>query len=264
MELGSIFKDEDVWGDFGGIFGLWPQPPKHLPLRILGLSGAPWPDEIRKAYREKLFMAHPDLRPAFENPEYQEIAQKGRGDLPDIQELVWARDCALRQAPKPKPVTTNGGDKMERTANVTSTVKREYFDREPGEPRVCRLCGKEIEPKRLARIYGDQTVFCDECAEKDKEEYKKKGWRDWNNFHQRCGNCGVWTMAGYRSSRYCSWECQRQADAARRRQYRELRRSNRICAECGNRFTPRRADGKYCSPACRQRAYRKRLRSRER
>lgn len=260
MDFGSIF--EEVASCFDTLLGRWPQPPKHLPLRILGLSGNPWPDEIKKAYREKLFAAHPDLRPAFDNPEYQEMAQKGRGDLPDIQELVWARDCALRQAPKPNSETDtvhlplDGGLDviLERMMRQKQRPGPRVFESEVGTPRICCLCGGELPlPHRITRQWHrgrlrQPRLYCDACIEKQPKE--NTSWL------KRCPACGVWMLS--RRHRYCSEECGRSAKAARQRKGRERRRSNRRCAECGRRFTPQRADGKYCSPACRQRAFRKR------
>ena len=242
--FGSIFKElDDI---FGGLLGRWPQPPKHLPLRILELSGDPWPDEIRKAYRAKLLDAHPDLRPAFDNPEYQEMAQKGRGDLSDIQELVWARDCALRQAPGKRPVTDSVSNIDNKPIRVTpSKPDREYFDNEPGKPRICRLCGKQIEPIRIATSKWP-VLFCDDCV-----KTKHENW-----WYQRCRGCGVWMNRD--REKYCCSECQREAEARRKREHRQQWRMNKTCPICGEKFTPKRADAKYCSAACRQRAFRKR------
>lgn len=256
---GSIFKDfEDLIGDFLGT-GRSPKPPKHLPLRILGLSGDPWPDEIRSAYRAKLLATHPDLKPAFENPDFQEMAQKSRGKLPDIQELVWARDCALAQAPKPKPVTDDKPGIMGTPSGVTELLHRprppapERFNAEVGKPRVCWMCGKQIEPMRLEQKYGDQRVICDACGEA--EQKNRDDW-GWNYYHRRCAACGVWTEAGWQTSKYCSYECSRVAESKRRRERRKRQRADRVCPVCRKQFTPKRSDGKYCSAVCRQRAFR--------
>lgn len=248
INLGSIFESFEDF--FGILTGSWPQPPKHLPLRILDLSGDSSAEEIKKAYRIKLLEAHPDLQPAFENPEYREIAQEGRKDMPDIQELVWARDCALRKAFK--PVTTTSGITMGHVASVTP--RREYFDSKAGEPRVCWLCGKVLKPERPTPKYRAQTVYCDPCIEKEEKENEKNKY--WSRYHQRCPGCGVWTSAGWLTSRYCSDECRRSVEATRGRERRKRRRADRVCLTCGEKFTPGRSDGKYCSSACRQRAYR--------
>ena len=99
--MGGIFEESSF--DLNSLFGLpsFPEPPRELPLRILGLITGASQATIRQAFRAKVIGAHPDLRPAFDNPELRSMAQEGRGDLPDMQELVWARDCALRQAPAP-------------------------------------------------------------------------------------------------------------------------------------------------------------------
>lgn len=257
-DIGSIFKEfNDL---FGGILGKCPEPPKHLPLRILGLSGSPLPDEIRKAYRAKLLETHPDLRPAFDNSEYQEMAEKGRGDLPDVQELVWARDCALKHAPEPKPVTGNQGIMMEPLTNVTSTPykPRKTFKSKQGEPQVCRFCGEEIKPIRIYQKgrYWGQSVYCDSCMEKEKQ--KVKNW-NWDKHYKHCAFCNVWFgNSGFQIIKYCNRDCAVSAETARQRKARERRRSNIVCLECGEKFTPKRRDAKYCKAICKQRAFRKR------
>lgn len=254
MDFGSIFKDvEDIFGSFFGELRFWPQPPKHLPLRILGLSGDPWPNEIKSAYHAKLLAAHPDLRPAFDNPEYQEMAQKGRGDLPDIQELVWTRDCALRQAPRPKPVTDNGNPHGEETINVTPTIalrkSSKLFEAKIGEPEICCYCGGELKPPiRIRKRWKRQRFICDSCAEENGLKW------------DRCLNCGVlMSRRNHQKAKYCCYECKATSKAKLKRERRLRQRTNRVCPECGKKFTPRRGDAKYCSPACRQRAHRKRL-----
>jgi predicted nucleic acid-binding Zn ribbon protein len=232
--LGGMF--DDLAQLFG--VGSWPEPPDHLPLRILGLSEGASREAVVKAFRKKLLEIHPDLRPAFENPDFREWAQAGRGDLPDVQELVWARDCALRKIPE--PVTSNGSTAVSVTKSVTD---RPHFKAESGKAAICRNCGGELKPPERINLYRRSVeLYCDACAKRE----------DWIPDH-RCVVCGV-VMIGQASR--CSETCDRKAASEARRKRRAWRRGKKICQTCGERFEPTRTDAKYCSAACRQRAYR--------
>lgn len=240
----------DIFQDFMGLFGFgsYKEPPPEIPLRILGLVPVASQREIRKAFRAKVIEAHPDMKAAFDNPALQDIAQKHRKDLPEIRELIWARDCALMQAPK--PVTTTG----DRTASHPATVtrpQREYFTTEIGAEYVCRLCGAALcPPARIRHRYDSVSCFyCETCfQEKNTQRYPDSSVR-------RCVVCGV-GMSVRRPGCYCSDQCRNKAYRDQRRERRAWRRENTPCQTCGERFTPARSDAKYCSAACRQRAYR--------
>ena len=246
----------DIFNDFMALFGFgkYEAPPPEVPLRILGLLPGASQETIRKAFRAKVIEVHPDLKPAFDNPDFQDMAQQGRGDLPEIRELVWARDCALQQAPQ--PVTDSGGVAVDPLSTVT-TPERKYFKTEIGEPYICRLCGAPLRPPARIRYRGGYNIvevfYCDSCFEGKKET--EHGY--WNSTLRRCEICGV-GMSVKRSGKYCSWQCQNKGYAKQRREQRAERRENITCEICGEAFTPKRADAKYCSPACRQRAYRER------
>ncbi len=248
MDIGSIFQDfEDIFSDIFG--GGWPEPPDHVPLKILGLSGDPGRDEIKRAYHRAIMAAHPDLKLAFDNPAYRDMAQSSYGTFPDVQELIWASRCALRKRPEVKDVTDNNVTTMGGLRPVTREP-RKYFEVEKGQPRICRTCGAALPPPVRTSISHWPMLFCDKCHEKE-----EKGEFYFISRHRRCPRCRVWM--GDTRFKYCSHECSRAAERERRQMKRPS--SKRSCSDCKKEFVPTRMDARYCSARCRQRAHRGRV-----
>ena len=245
----------NIFGDFMQLFGFGSAeaPPKEVPLRLLGLVPPASYESIRKAFRAKVIEVHPDMMAAFNNTDLQDIAQKGRGELPEIRELVWARDCALAQAAK--PVTTNKGVSVRPLTTVTPPESKVH-DTAEGEPYVCRRCGDELRlPKRIRHRRDTVGCFyCDTCFEIKRDENKDR----WDRHSlRRCKVCGVGIDARYNRTIHCSDICKNKAYAERQRDVRARRRGSMICEICGETFTPKRKGASYCSNKCRQKQYRR-------
>ena len=213
-----------LFEDFGSMFESWPEPPETIPLQILGLKPSPSQRDIKSAFRAKVIEAHPDLKYAFELPAFRQAAEKHKGNLPEIRELVWARDVLIRMAPAEPIVTADG-------------VPTSHYRYPLPQTRECPKCQKQ------SKWCASE---CDHCG----------------YWFQRCPKCGGesrgWMVAW--RGQFAGWcvKCRTEGENERRRELRRRRRANRTCRVCGSTFTPKRSDGRYCSPSCRQRGYRER------
>lgn len=124
---------------------------------------------------------------------------------------------------------------------------------------ACRKCGSGWTTK-----YGKDRASCPECCKLARCVARKRGLLDAGPQRKPCGHCAetfeATTPSQKAHKRFCSAECQRQAQVLLRRKYqRDVRAGRRAtrplkrrevleCLACGNGLGP--SQKKYCSKAC--------------
>src|SRR5690606_2590178 len=72
---------------------------------------------------------------------------------------------------------------------------------------------------------------------------------------RQCGNCAKPFKPGKHHARYCSLECNIEAQAKKGKAERAARLEPRPCLECGEVFEPRTMRNLLCSKMCKDRRY---------
>ena len=258
-EVGNIFAEfaAEVFGT-----GSWTKPPETVPLRILGLESlSVGRKAVQSAFRARVIAVHPDLSYAFDNPAMREAAQAGRGNLPEIRELVWARDMLFRIIPEiPEPGAESDAIVMEPVDHPLWT---------PTKPVTMQLRNDQI----LFYTEGDQqyqyyTRWLTARVWRDERGYTRaqpdgvKTDKPWFATVVKCPCGREYAHYGGRLRVPRCQTCDRAYRAAAQRRRRRRARPDRTCSGCGEPFSPSRSDTRSCSSACRQRAYRLRHRGR--
>ncbi len=200
----------DIFGSaFGSLFGVYPEPPDTVPLRILGLAERPASrDAVRQAFRARLKQVHPDVDAYGAVTELQRAADALAIQRPEVAELVWARDVLLQKIPE----RVTGEDAPRGTMSIRHEMPR-Y------EPPKCKACAGERlnssgKPYPLNHNYygrrGRWDGYCWPCAN-DGERQRQRDLRRQARADRVCAECGGTFTPPRSDGRYCSPACRQRA-----------------------------------------------------